>query len=118
MRDKIFIKNLIIPCKIGLLEEERKRTQNLIVDVEIFHELKEAGTTDDIRKTVSYSEIRQKIFDIVSSCEVKLLESVAQRVATLLLEDSETRKVKVRVRKKKYSTNPLIGIEITRLQHG
>ena len=118
LSDKIVIKNLVVPCKIGLLEEERKRKQDVIVDVEIFHELREAGITDDISKTVSYSEIREKIFDIVSRGESRLLESVAQSIASLLLKDSKTQKVKVRVRKKKYSKAPLIGIEITRLRHG
>ena len=117
-KDKIFIKNLVVPCKIGLLEEERSSEQDLIVDVEVFHDLREAGITDDINKTTSYSEIRQKIFNVVSSCESKLLENVAQRIASVLLEDPMTRKVNVRVRKKKYSTDPLIGIEITRLKHG
>ena len=118
MKDKIFIKNLVVRCKIGILEEERSSEQDLIIDVEVFHDLREAGITDEISKTISYSEIRQKIFDVVSGCESKLLENVAQRIASVLLEDSETRKVNVKVRKKKYSTDPLIGIEITRLKHG
>lgn len=118
LNDKIFIKNLTIPCKIGILEEERSKEQEIIVDAEIFHELREAGITDDINKTVDYSEIRQKIFDTVSTGESKLLETVAQKIATLLLEDTETWKVTVRVRKKKYNQDPQIGIEITRLQHG
>jgi FolB domain-containing protein len=117
-KDKIFIKSLTVPCKIGLLEEERNSEQDIVVDVEVFHDLREAGITDDISKTISYSEIRQKIFNVASGCESKLLETVAQRIASVLLEDSETRKVTVRVRKKKYSTDPLIGIEITRLKHG
>lgn len=118
LSDKIFIKNLVVPCKIGLLEKERSKKQDVIVDVEIYHELSEAGITDDIGKTVSYSEIRKKIFDVASGCESRLLESVAQSIASLLLKDPETRKVTVRVRKKKYSKAPIIGIEITRLQHG
>jgi len=118
LKDKIFIKNFRIPCKIGILEEERGKEQEVIVDVEIFRELREAGITDDIKKTVSYSEIRQKIYDTVSCGESKLLETVAQKIASLLLEDIETWKVTVRVRKKKYDHDPQIGIEITRLQHG
>ena len=118
MKDKIFIKNLVIPCKIGVLEEERSKEQDIIVDLEIFRELREAGITDDIDKTVNYSLIRQKISDAVSTGESRLLETVAQKIASLLLEDTETRKVTVRIRKKKYSQDPLIGIEITRLQHG
>lgn len=118
LKDKIFIKNLVIPCKIGVLEAERGKEQDVIVDVEIFHDLREAGITDDINKTVNYSEIRHKIFDAVSSSEFKLLENLAQEIASLLLEDTETQKVTVRLRKKKYSQAPLIGIEITRTQHG
>jgi len=118
MGDRIFIKNLVLPCKVGLSERERRRKQDVIVDVEIFRDLREAGITDDISKTVSYSEVTREISKLVAGCESKLLESIAQNIASLLLEDSETRKVTVRVRKKKFGRNPLIGIEITRLQHG
>jgi FolB domain-containing protein len=118
MSDKIFIKNMVLPCKIGLSEKERRKKQDVIVDVEIFRDLREAGISDNISKTASYSEITRKISKLVSGCEARLLESIAQNIASLLLEDSGTGKVTVRVRKKKYSRNPLIGIEITRLQHG
>jgi FolB domain-containing protein len=118
VHDKIFIKNLVIPCKIGLYEKERRRKQDVIIDVEIFHNLKEAGVTDNIRKTINYSELTLRITKLVSGCESRLLENIAQNIASLVLKDSRTRKVTVRVRKKKYSRNPLAGIEITRLQHG
>jgi FolB domain-containing protein len=118
LEDKIYIKNLVLPCKIGILEEERSKVQDVVVDVEIFHELREAGSTDDINKTVDYSLIRQKIFDAVSKGESRLLETVAQKITSLLLEDPETLKVTVRVSKKKYNQDPMIGIEITRIQHG
>ena len=118
MGDKIFIRNLVVPCRVGVPEEERGRRQDVIVDVYIFHDLREAGIADDLGKTVSYSEVRQKIFDFVSKGEFRLLESIAEGIASLLLEGSAVTKVKVRVSKKKYSKSPNIGIEITRVQHG
>jgi len=118
MSDKIFIRNLVIPCKIGLYEKERRRKQDVIIDVEIFHNLREAGITDNIRKTVNYSELTRRITKLVSGSESRLLENIAQNIASLLLKESNATKVIVRVRKKRYSRNPLAGIEITRLRHG
>ncbi|MBI3858968.1 MAG: dihydroneopterin aldolase [Thaumarchaeota archaeon] len=118
MEDKIFIKNLVVPCRVGVPEMERSRRQHVIVDLYVFRDLRGAGIADDLGKTVSYSEVRQKIFDFVSTGEFRLLESIAEGIASLLLESSAVTKVKVRVSKKKYAKSPNIGIEITRTQHG
>ena len=118
MGDGIFIKNLVVRCRVGVHEKERGRRQDVIVDVYISHDLREAGIADDLGKTVSYSEVRQKIVEFVSGGEFRLLESIAEGIASLLLRSSEATKVKVRVRKKKYAKSPNIGIEITRVQHG
>ena len=103
---------------MGVTQKERRRRQGVVVSVHIFHDLKEAGIADDLRKTVSYSEVRQKIFGFVSRGEFRLLESVAEGIASLLLRSSAATKVEVRVCKKKYAQSPNIGIEITRMQHG
>jgi dihydroneopterin aldolase len=116
--DKIFIKNLAVSCRVGITEKERGRRQAVIVDLYIFRDLKEAGISDDPDKTSSYSEIRENIFDFVSKGEFKLLESIAEGIASLLLGKTIVMKVKVRVRKKRYATSPSIGIEITRTRHG
>ncbi len=118
MEDKVFIKNLVVPCKVGVREKERSRKQDVIVDVVIFHDLRKAGMTDDLGNTVSYSEVKRKILDLISSGEFSLLETVAERIASLLMEDFGTRRIRVRVRKKKYSKNPLMGVEITRSENG
>jgi FolB domain-containing protein len=118
MEDKIFIKNLVVPCRVGVPDRERGRRQDVIVDAYIFLDLREAGIADDLDKTVSYSEIRQEIFEFASRGEFRLLESIAEGIASLLLKSSAARMVKIRVSKKKYSKSPKIGIEITRMQHG
>lgn len=118
MGDKVYIKNLVVPCRVGVSERERSRRQGVIVSVQIFRDLREAGIADDLSKTVSYSEARQEIFDFVSGGEFRLLESVSEGIASLMLGSPEVTKVKVRVGKKKYSKSPSIGVEITRMQHG
>jgi FolB domain-containing protein len=115
--DKIFIRNLLVPCRIGLSEDERSRIQNVLIDLEIFHDLTPAGASDDIRKTVNYDGIRQRIAELVSTRQFKLIEAVAESVASLLLENIGTKKVRVIVRKEKYNQSPLMGIEIMRERH-
>ena len=116
--DKIFIENLVVPCRVGITEKERGRRQAVIVDLYIFRDLREAGITDDPDKTSSYAEIRENVFDFVSRGELRLLESIAEGIASLLLENTVVMKVKIRVRKKKYAMSPSIGIEIMRTRHG
>ena len=116
--DKIFIENLALPCRVGITKKERKRRQAVIVDLYLFRDLGEAGISDDPDKTLSYSEVREKVSNFVSKGEFKLLEGIAEGVASLLLANDFVMKVKVRVRKRKYATSPRIGIEITRVRHG
>lgn len=118
MEDKVFIKNLVLPCNIGVTDEERRKKQNVIFGIEIFYDLKSAGITDDLSKTIDYAEIQEKLANAVSSGEFKLLETVAQTVASLILKDAAVSCVKVAVMKEKYSEKPIMGIEITRDQNG
>ncbi len=118
VEDKIFIENLTLPCTIGVLDTERITKQEVVVDVVVSLSLRRAGITDDIRRTVSYSELRGQVTEFVSTGDFRLLEGVAEGVASLVLKKRAARKVMVRVRKKKYSEAPLMGVEITRLRHG
>ncbi len=116
--DKVFVKNLVVPCKVGVTKEERLKKQNVVIDIDVFCDLSNAGTTDDLSKSISYSEIQEKTINFVTSGEFKLLESVAEGVASLILKNSFSSKVTVSVKKEKYANEPMMGIEISRNQYG
>ncbi len=116
--DRVFVKNLFVPCKVGVSEEERLKKQNVVIDIAVFCDLSNAGTTDDLSKSISYSEIQEKTTNFVTSREFKLLESVAEGVASLILKNSLTSKVIVSIKKEKYANEPMMGIEISRNQYG
>jgi FolB domain-containing protein len=115
--DKIFIKNLEIETTVGITEKERSQRQAVLLDLYVFRDLAIAGATDDPRKTSSYTKIRDSVQTFVSSGEFNLCEGIAEGVASLLLKKPLVKKVKVRVRKKKYSLEPSIGVEITRMRN-
>jgi len=118
LKDKIFIKNLILPCKVGVTEEERIKKQNVILDVEIFCDLSRAGATDDFDQTIDYYTLMKDIATVVTKGEFKLLESIGEKVASLVLKDHRVLSVTLVAKKEKYSQNPVLGIEISRERHG
>lgn len=112
--DKIFFKNITLPCKVGVSEKERKKSQKIMIDLVIFRDLKEAGEEDEISKTVNYSEVLKGIKRLVKNKEFNLIESVAENVASFLIKSFRVDKVKVRVRKERFGLSPAIGVEIVR----
>ena len=118
MKDKVFIKKLVLPCRIGVTEKERLQQQNVIFDIEISCDLRQSGTSDDINQTINYYEIKENVATTIEKEEFKLLERLAETVAAIALKDPAALTVKVAVKKEKYSSNPEMGIEISRDRHG
>ena len=118
MTDKVFIKNLVLPSKVGVTKEERSQKQNVIIDIEILCDLKPAGVTEDLSKSIDYAEIQEKVTAAVTNGEFKLLESLAQAVASIILKNPLASQVTVAAKKEKYGQKPVMGIEITRDRNG
>ncbi len=91
---------------MGITEKERRRKQVVIIDIFVFRNLSEAGTTDDPEKTLNYSQINDDVLDFVSNGEFKLLEGLADGIASILLKNLTVMKVKVRIRKEKVHGSP------------
>jgi len=69
----------------GVLPEERRLGQRFLVTVELRVDLREAGRTDDLTKTVNYSEAYSVIREIVTGPPHQLIEAVAEQIAKQLL---------------------------------
>lgn len=118
MADKVFVKNLVLSCKVGVTSEERSMKQNVIIDIEVFCDLVHAGVEDDLSKSINYFAVQERVTEFVTNGEFKLLESLAEGVASLILKNSLVSKVTVLVKKEKYAKEPIMGIEISRDRHG
>ncbi|MGG0644384.1 dihydroneopterin aldolase [Sporosarcina gallistercoris] len=81
----------------GALAEETVLGQRFTVTVSMAVDLAEAGTNDDLSKTVNYAEAYSVVQSIVEGEPVKLIEAVAERIAVKLLEDYKDRVSGVRV---------------------
>jgi dihydroneopterin aldolase len=69
----------------GALPEENKIGQRFFVDVALEVCLKEAGSQDDLQKTINYANVYENVKTIVEGPVQKLIEAVAELIANDLL---------------------------------
>lgn len=81
----------------GALAEENKLGQRFRVTVSLATDLQEAGETDNLEKTVNYAEVYELCRDIVEGEAVKLIETVAESIATRILSQYSEKVTGVRV---------------------
>jgi dihydroneopterin aldolase len=86
VKDRIAITRLRLPTKIGVGDQERATFQNVVLNLEIETDTARAGATDELDDTVDYHRAVRVVADLVRGSETKLLERLAERVATALLE--------------------------------
>lgn len=71
----------------GVFEEERKLGQQFFVDLALELNLKEAGDRDDLDATINYAEIHGVVKGIVEGTSFKLIEALAEHIASRLLDN-------------------------------
>ncbi|XP_010260477.1 PREDICTED: dihydroneopterin aldolase 2-like [Nelumbo nucifera] len=83
--DKLILRGLKLHGFHGVKPEERKLGQKFLVDVDAWLDLREAGKSDNLADSVSYTDIYRIVRDIVEGPPQNLLESVAHLIATTTL---------------------------------
>lgn len=81
----------------GALVEETRLGQRFRVTISLATDLEEAGTTDDLQKTVNYAEVYTVCEKIVEGEPVKLIETVAEKIASEIMEQFSAKVFGVRV---------------------
>lgn len=121
--DRILLEGMIFFGRHGTLAAERELGQRFVVDVELRCDLRPAGTTDDLTRTVDYSEVYRLARDIVEGPPVGLTETVAERIAGATLERyPQVEAVRVKVAKPQVRLDDTVlagsAVEIVRYQNG
>lgn len=98
--DKIVLTGMQFYGYHGVFPEENKLGQRFVVDVEMMLSLERAGKSDTIADTINYAEACEVIRNIVEKRTFKLIEAVAEQVASALLSTyTDINEVTVRVHK-------------------
>lgn len=119
--DKIVIKDLEIFAYHGVLEEEKREGQTFIVTVELSLNLKDAGVSDDLTKTVNYAEVCADIETVMLDEKYNLIEAAAENIAnTILVKYDKIKAVRVIISKPEAPidmTFDTVYVDITRGRH-
>ena len=113
--DKVIIKNLLARGIIGVNDWERKRAQNILINLTLFTDTRRAAKTDDIADCVNYSTMSKKVLAHAESVNRETVEALANDLARLCLEENGVQKVIVRVEKPgavRFAES--VGVEIER----
>ncbi len=97
--DRICLKGMVFYGHHGVSEQERSLGQRIEVDLEVEADLEEAGASDDPELTIDYGELYRIAREVVEGESVRLLETLAQRMADRVQDEYEVGAVWVKVMK-------------------
>ncbi|HZA78313.1 MAG TPA: dihydroneopterin aldolase [Acidimicrobiales bacterium] len=79
--DRIELRGLRLPARVGVLPIEREQDQPLEVDLDLVVDLAAAGASGDLADTVDYGAVCDAVQRAVGIGHVTLLERLAEQVA-------------------------------------
>jgi dihydroneopterin aldolase len=85
--DKIFIHGLKTETIIGIFDWERQVRQTVTLDIELSVDVRKAASTDSIEGTLNYKRVAKRVLAFVESSRFHLVETLAEHVAMLVLEE-------------------------------
>lgn len=113
--DTVFIQELKLAATIGVWEWEQKIKQRLIVDLEVGTDIRIPAERDDLNDAVSYKDIAASVTNFVENSNFKLIETLAEKIAGLVLSEFSVDWCKVTVNKPRAVENCRnVGVTIMR----
>ncbi|SPT53013.1 Probable dihydroneopterin aldolase [Actinomyces bovis] len=100
--DRICLKGLSARGRHGVLPMEREEAQLFVVDLTMGlgpQGVRAAGTSDQLADSVDYSAVASAVITVIEGPSVNLIETLAARVADVVLSFPQVRSVEVTVHK-------------------
>ena len=117
--DKIFLSALSVECIVGIWEWERRVKQTVIIDLEMAADIRRAAASDRIEDTIDYKRVAKRLLAFVGDSQFHLVETLAERIAQVVVVEFGVEWVKVRLNKQGAIRGARdVGIEIERRSLG
>ncbi len=97
--DKVIIQDLLVRGIIGINDWERKRAQDILLNITLFTDTHRAGATDSIVDCVDYSKMSKRLQAHAESAARLTVEALANDLVKICLEDKGVQRVVLRVEK-------------------
>lgn len=115
--DAIFLNEMRVETIVGIWDWERKTKQIVSIDLEMGADIKKAALTDNIEDTLNYKGVSKRIRKFVEDSDFQLVETMAEKIAEIILVEFNVPLVTVRVNKPgAIRGSKDVGVFITRTQ--
>lgn len=97
--DTVMIRGLRVYAYHGVKEEEKRKGQPFVLDIDVSADMTAACESDDIDQAINYSKVTKVAVATMLSEKNDLIERAAHRVATAILEAFPAKEVTVTLKK-------------------
>jgi 7,8-dihydroneopterin aldolase/epimerase/oxygenase len=117
--DTVFIRGLQVPTIIGAYDWERLVKQILVFNIEMASDIQRAASKDNLDDALNYAAVGKRVTEFVSASEFQLVETVAYRLADLLVDEFKPSWLKLEVQKPRpLSGGHVVGVSVERGAQG
>lgn len=110
----VFIRDLVLSCRIGVHRHEQTKSQRVRINIDLAVR-DDRDLDDNLANVVCYEQIMVGVRGLVASRHIKLVETVAEQVSELCLENGRVTSVRVRIEKLDvFPDAASVGVEIER----
>jgi len=111
----VFIRDLMLTCLIGVHKHEQKQPQRIRINLDLAVREGSGPQDDKLSEVVCYEDVADGIRNLVSEGHVNLVETLAEQIAAMCLEDDRVRVARVRIEKLDvFEDAASAGVEIER----
>jgi dihydroneopterin aldolase len=97
--DIVFIRELRADTVIGVYDWERRIRQTVVMDLELASDNRRAAAGDRIEDAIDYAAISQRVLSFIEASEFQLIETMAEQVANIILDEFAVPWLRVRLAK-------------------
>ena len=113
--DIVFIRELKIDTVVGIYDWERRIRQVVVLDLDMAADVVKGARSDRIEDALDYKAVAKRLIQFVSEAEFQLVETLAEKVAELVMKEFGVRWVKITLNKPgAVSGSKSVGVMIER----
>ncbi|NQV70118.1 MAG: dihydroneopterin aldolase [Pseudohongiella sp.] len=97
--DIVYIRELEIETIIGIYDWEREQKQIVSIDLEMGADNRAAANSEDIERALDYKAVAKRLIEFIESSEFFLVETMAEKIAEIIMREFSVPWLKLRVGK-------------------
>jgi 7,8-dihydroneopterin aldolase/epimerase/oxygenase len=97
--DIVYIRDLEVKTIIGIFDWEREQRQVVSLDLDMASDIARAAASDRIEDALDYKAVAKRLIDFIESSEFFLVETLAERITGIVLNEFNVAWLRLRLGK-------------------